>query len=106
MRWPSVPVGRIVPFVGGGTPSKEREQFWHGTIPWVSPKDMARRELHDTADHVTAKAVEQSATQVVPANSVLIVVRSGILLRRFPVAVARMAVALNQDMKALLPEES
>jgi len=103
VTWPTAPLSRLVRIVGGGTPSKTRADFWQGAIPWVSPKDMLDRELRDAADHITETAVEKSATQIVPPGSVLVVVRSGILAHRFPVSLTRTAVALNQDMKALLP---
>ena len=96
MKWPVRSIGSLAKFVGGGTPSKQRKEFWKGKIPWVSPKDMVARELFDTQDHITEGAAEQSSTQVVPAGSILIVVRSGILVRRFPVAIARKPVALNE----------
>jgi len=105
MDWPKVPLSRLVRIAGGGTPSKSQADFWLGDIPWVSPKDMNGNEIADTADHISAAAVEQSATQVVPTGSVLAVVRSGILAHKFPVAVARRPVALNQDIKALVPRE-
>jgi type I restriction enzyme, S subunit len=103
MTWSTAPLERLVRIVGGGTPSKTRSDLWNGTIPWVSPKDMGNRDLEDAEDHISETAVRESATQVVPAGSVLIVVRSGILVRRFPISVARTPVALNQDLKALLP---
>ncbi len=103
MNWPTEALGRLARPVGGGTPSKQNDSFWNGTIPWVSPKDMGHREIRDAEDHITDAAVASSATQLVPAGSVLVVVRSGILVRRFPVAIARVPVALNQDMKAFLP---
>lgn len=89
---------------GGGTPSKANPDFWdNGDIPWVSPKDMKTFELHDSQDKITAKAVEASPVKLVPAGSVLMVVRSGILAHTFPVAIAKTAVTLNQDMKAITP---
>jgi len=103
MNWPIAPLARLARLVGGGTPSKSHDDFWDGTIPWASPKDMSSRDLRDTENHITEAAVHESATQLVPAGSVLIVVRSGILVRRFPVALARVPVALNQDLKALVP---
>jgi type I restriction enzyme, S subunit len=57
----------------------------------------------DTEDHITEAAVSASATNIVPAGSVLAVTRSGILRRAFPVAVTVTAVSLNQDLKALRP---
>ena len=90
---------------GGGTPSKANADFWdNGDIPWVSPKDMKTFELHDSQDKITAKAVEASPAKLVPAGSVLMVVRSGILAHTFPVAIARRPVTLNQDMKAITPK--
>jgi type I restriction enzyme, S subunit len=103
MKWEKATLGRLAKMVGGGTPSKKREDFWNGNIPWVSPKDMSFREIFDAEDHITKAAVRGSATQVVPIGSILIVVRSGILVRRFPIAIARVPLTLNQDMKAILP---
>lgn len=67
---------------------------------------MSVRELFDTEDHVTGAAIDSCSTQVVAAGSVLLVVRSGILARLVPIAIARRPVALNQDMKALLPSNA
>jgi type I restriction enzyme S subunit len=74
ITWPTASLGSVVRLVGGGTASKTRSDFWNGTIPWVSPKDMSGREVHDAADHITRAAADESATQIVPAGSVLIVV--------------------------------
>lgn len=103
MKWPTFPLSHLVRFVGGGTPSKADPAFWSGGIPWVSPKDMATRDIWDTQDHITEEAIAQSATQLVPASSILIVVRSGILVHSVPIGISRVLVSLNQDMKALLP---
>jgi type I restriction enzyme S subunit len=106
MTWTTAPLGRIVRMVSGGTPSKGHSYYWQGSIPWVSPKDMGARDLQDTADHISEAAVRESATQVVPAGSVLVVVRSGILANRLPVSICRVPVAINQDLKALLPGDT
>ena len=98
-------LGNAGTWSGGGTPSKANADFWdNGDIPWVSPKDMKTFELHDSQDKITAKAVEASPAKLVPAGSVLMVVRSGILAHTFPVAIARRPVTLNQDMKAITPK--
>lgn len=89
---------------GGGTPNKGVERFWaNGSIPWVSPKDMKRSVIDDAQDKITPEAVSQSATQLIPAGSILIVTRSGILKHTLPVAVTLKEVAINQDIKALTP---
>jgi type I restriction enzyme S subunit len=60
-------------------------------------------EILDSQDHITATAVAESAAKQVTADSVLVVFRSGILAHTLPVAINRVAVTLNQDMKALTP---
>jgi type I restriction enzyme S subunit len=76
-------MGEVGRWFGGGTPSKANPHFWTGgKIPWVSPKDMK-------FDLITEDAVAQSATNLVEAGSILIVVRSGILQHTIPVAVAQ-----------------
>lgn len=101
--YPIYPLGDVVQIRSGGTPSKSNQSFWDGTIPWVSPKDMKSELIIDSVDHITDEAVSGSATSIMPAGSVLVVVRSGILARTVPVAVAGVPVAINQDIKALVP---
>jgi type I restriction enzyme S subunit len=62
--------------------------------------------LTETEDHISEIAVERSAAKIAPINSVLVVVRSGVLLHTFPVCVNLREVAINQDLKALLPHPS
>ena len=56
--WVWIRFGELGGFPGGGTPSKERPDFWDGQIPWVSPKDMKRPYMHDAIDHVSPLGVE------------------------------------------------
>lgn len=102
MSWITAPLNAVTKAIGGGTPSKANDAYWNGHIPWVSPKDMTDREIHGAVDHITMEAVSSSATQLVPSGAVLVVVRSGILVRRLPIAITSVPVALNQDMKAFL----
>jgi type I restriction enzyme S subunit len=89
--------------VGGGTPSKSEPKFWSGgNVPWVSPKDMKSDLIYDSEDHVTEAALDRLS--VVPADSILVVVRSGILSRTLPVAQTKVPVTVNQDMRAFVPE--
>jgi type I restriction enzyme S subunit len=59
------------------------------------------RLLSDSIDHLTDKALEETAITLIPPNAVLVVVRGMILAHSFPTAVNEMPVTINQDMKAL-----
>lgn len=100
--WETVAIAEVGRLVGGGTPSKAKPDFWGGPIPWVSSKDMVGWEISGTEDGITETAIRESTTRLVPAGSVLMVVRSGILRHTVPVTLAMRPVTINQDIKALL----
>ncbi len=103
--WQLVPLKELGVWSGGGTPSKAKPEFWsNGSIPWVSPKDMKTDHITDSEDHITWAAVEGSATKLIPAGSVLLVTRSGILSHTLPVAITTIPVTVNQDLKTITPK--
>ncbi|MCK6681139.1 MAG: restriction endonuclease subunit S [Thermoanaerobaculia bacterium] len=103
--WPLARIKHLCRTAGGGTPDKGKPEYWQGDIPWVSPKDMKSDRITDTEDHITTEGLSNSATQMVPPNSVLLVMRSGILRHSIPVAINQVPVSLNQDMRAFLCDE-
>lgn len=91
---------------GGKTPSKSVSAYWSdGTIPWTSPKDMKSFLLKDSEDKISEIAVKSGGMKLLPKNSVLFVTRSGILAHTFPVALTAIETAINQDIKAVTPNE-
>jgi len=84
---------------GGKTPSKSRPDFWKpGTTYWTSPKDMKVFYLNGAEDQISDLATTEGGMEVLPAGSVLMVTRSGILSHTFPVAVANSETSINQDI--------
>lgn len=102
-HWEVRPLKFLTDFRSGGTPSKENRAFWDGDVPWASAKDLKADRLADTQDHLTTEAVTTGAAFLVPAGAVLVVVRGMILARTFPVSVTTVEMAINQDLKALVP---
>ncbi len=103
-KFECAPLDKIVSLGSGATPSKDKREFWTGQTPWVSPKDMKADEIIDSEDHVSAAAFQESNLKLYPRDTVLIVVRGMILAHTVPIRICRVPVAINQDMKALLPK--
>jgi len=101
--WPMAELGKHFATVSGGTPSKAEPNLWVGAVPWVSPKDMKSDVIEDTKDHISKAAIAASATKLIPAGSVVCVVRSGILKHSFPVALLAQDMCINQDLIAFRP---
>jgi type I restriction enzyme, S subunit len=101
---PAVPLSDTGTWLSGGTPSRARQDFWNGNIPWASPKDMKVDILSRTEESVSEEGLK-SGSKLIPNDSILIVVRGMILAHTFPVAITGRPVAFNQDMKALIASE-
>jgi len=100
--WAVVRLEDVCTFVSGGTPSKQNAEFWTGSIPWVSPKDMKKPRLSDVTDHISDAALKYGSS-LAPTGSVFVVIRGMILAKDVPVALAEVPMAFNQDMKAIIP---
>ena len=91
---------------GGGTPSKSHSEYYEdGDIPWVSSKDMKTDILADSQIKINQLGVENSTARMVPINSVIMVIRSGILKHTLPVAINAVPITVNQDLKVFIPNE-
>ncbi|EOY5420093.1 restriction endonuclease subunit S [Cronobacter dublinensis] len=99
--WEWVRLGDIGTISGGGTPSKNNEEYWSGDIPWVSPKDMKVDYISTAELNISELAVTNSSVRIIPSNSILFVVRGMILAHTFPVAINQREVTINQDMKSI-----
>ena len=92
---------------GGGTPSKSHPEYYeNGDIPWVSSKDMKTDILKESQIYINQLGVDNSTAKMVPVNSVIMVIRSGILKHTLPVAINAVPVTVNQDLKVFIPGES
>lgn len=91
-------------WVGGMTPSMRNPDYWTpAAIPWISSGDVKTTTLFGTAFSISEHAVKERATTVIPERSIVVVMRSGILRNYLPVAMAMLPMAINQDVKAILP---
>ena len=97
--WEVVPLKTVLEdIVGGGTPSRDNPSYWNGSIPWLTVKDMRTRRPEDSIDHISEVAVRDSATNIIPADTVIIATRIGLgKVIRVPYD-----AAINQDLKALI----
>ena len=104
MKWETVSLGDVLhSIIGGGTPSKSKSEYWNGDIFWCSVKDMEddKHYLSYTKDTITKKGLENSSANLIKAGTVITSTRMG-LGRAF---INKVDMAINQDLKALIPNE-
>lgn len=98
--WEEKKLGEVGIFVGGGTPSTKNKDWWDGDIPWVSSSDLSDENIYqiNATRFITKEAVSQSATKLVPPNSILIVSRVGV----GKVAITTRDICTSQDFSNLV----
>lgn len=100
-EWHYECLGGLCDVIGGGTPSKEREDFYAGAIPWATVRDMKGEVITATEFRITPEAVAASATNVIPAGNVVIATRVGL----GKVCVLAQDTAINQDLRGIVPRD-
>ena len=65
---------------GGGTPSTLNEAYWDGDISWIQSSDVVDGRLFGVVPRkrITQYGLNNSATQLVPKNSIAIITRVGV----------------------------
>lgn len=94
------PLRDIVSFKGGGTPSKQVSEYWGGDIPWATVKDFTTTSLSETQDFITQKGLSNSSANLISKGHVIIPTRMAL----GKAAINTIDVAINQDLRALIPK--
>ena len=99
-EWTYHPLGELVSFASGGTPSKKRDDYWGGTIPWISAKTLKTENI-DTSDLFITEEGLKAGSKIAPKGSILLLTRGSGLFNGIPIARVEKDVAFNQDIKCL-----
>ncbi len=70
--WLVSKLGDLYFTTSGGTPSRKRDDFYNGTIPWVKSGELSKGLITKTEEYITEEAVKHSSAKVFPAGTLLI----------------------------------
>lgn len=91
--------------VGGATPSTKNPENWEGSIPWLTPKDLANhreRFIKKGEKSISQKGYESCSTKMLPKGTVLFSSRAPIGY----CAIAENDICTNQGFKSIVPNEN
>jgi restriction endonuclease S subunit len=89
-------------WLSGGTPATEEPRFWGGPIPWITASSLKSKSLTSSGRTLTPEGA-RAGSRIVPAGTLIFVVRGMSLKKEFRVGIAGTDVAFGQDCKALMP---
>lgn len=100
-EWKETKLGEVGEFIGGGTPNTSIQEYWDGEFPWISSSDISEDSIYNIniRRFVSKEALNNSATKIVPKNSILIVSRVGV----GKLAITEKPICTSQDFTNLTP---
>jgi len=97
--WKVRNLGDLCQVIGGGTPAKNKAEYYSGNIPWATIRDMRSDVITETECKITKAAVASSATNIIPGGNVVIATRVGL----GKVCLISQDTAINQDLRGIIP---
>ena len=86
----------------GGTPNRSRDDYFGGSIPWISSGEINSRVIYDTKEKITQLGLENSSAKWIPTNVVLIAMYGATAGQ---VAKLKINATSNQAVLALISSE-
>ncbi|MBU0676492.1 MAG: restriction endonuclease subunit S [Verrucomicrobia bacterium] len=104
MRDNYVKLGDCCEVVSGATPRRDRDEYWGGDIPWVTPKELSGLEspvLCETGECISELGLKSCSARMLPKGSILFSSRAPI----GHVAIVGESMCTNQGFKSLVPSQ-
>jgi type I restriction enzyme S subunit len=99
-EWEIVPLGDLATLSTGGTPRRERPEYWNGTIPWVKTGEVNYGVIRSTEEHITEEGMANSSARLYPAGT-LLVAMYGQGITRGRAAILGIEATINQACAAI-----
>ncbi|EAK0464910.1 hypothetical protein YZ64_03385 [Campylobacter upsaliensis] len=97
--WAWVKLGDICEIVSGGTPSRDKIEYWHnGTIPWVKIADVKNNVVNQTQEFITELGLENSSAKIFTKGTLLYTIFATL----GETAILNIDAATNQAIAALI----
>ena len=94
------PFTTLINVLGGGTPKTGNPEFWDGSIPFFTPKDVGTLYTFKTEKYITALGLKHCNSRLYPTNTTFVTARGTV----GKISLAGAPMAMNQSCYALTSE--
>ncbi|MCW4028340.1 MAG: restriction endonuclease subunit S [Candidatus Bathyarchaeota archaeon] len=99
-KWLWTTIGDIFDVSSGGTPRRNRPEYWNGNIPWVSSGEVAFKDITETNECITKEGLDNSSAKLYPPGTVLLALY-GEGKTRGQAAILRISATTNQAIACI-----
>jgi type I restriction enzyme S subunit len=103
--WKTYKLGEIAEIIGGGTPSTAINEYWNGSIPWLTPRDLTNynfKYINKGERSITESGLRNSSTRLLPEGTVLLTSRAPIGY----LAIGEKPICTNQGFKSFITDDT
>lgn len=100
-KWKLKTIGSICSAFSGGTPSRTKEEYYGGTIPWITSGKVNDRFIYSVSEYITDEGLKNSSAKCVERNNILVAMYGATAGK---VAINMIdGATINQAILALIP---
>lgn len=103
--WPIAKVGDLADVFTGGTPSRNKLDYYIGNIPWVKTGEIEQGLIFNAEERISEKALKETNCKLLPVNTILVAMY-GQGKTRGQAGILKIKAATNQACAAILPNDS
>jgi len=106
--WTRTTLETVAIWGSGGTPSRKREDYFRGDIPWIKTGELGSKFIRGSDEKVTKEAIENSSAKIFPQGSVVIAMYGATIGKTSILGISassNQACAIAQPIKEVLFNE-
>ena len=101
--WKVENIGNSFEVLLGGTPSRKKEEYWDGDIPWINSGEINNFRVVRPSEFISDKGFKNSSTKLLPKRSTLIAITGATLGQ---VSLNEIEVCANQSVIGIPPSKN
>lgn len=72
-KWKEVSISDLAKRItSGGTPSRKKNEYFGGDIPWLTTKEVKFNRIYRTEEFITAEGLQNSSAKIIEPNSIIV----------------------------------
>ncbi|MFO5492532.1 MAG: restriction endonuclease subunit S, partial [Cuspidothrix sp.] len=99
--WISCTINSIGNVCNGSTPSRNVEEYWQGSIHWVSSGEVVNNIIYETREKITELGYKNSSVKILPKGTVLLAM-IGQGKTRGQTSILEIEATINQNIAAII----
>ena len=101
--WEVVRLGEVAKTYSGGTPKRNKPEYWGGDVHWVKSGELNDKKVFTSVENITEEGLNNSSAKFVEENTLLIAMYGATAGK---VGLAKSRFTINQAICAIVPNKN